>query len=441
MSQWNLCVKTLNPILIKKIRIKNPLGRIFDFVTHLSHIAFYRIRCNSFSIAMNSDDLNFGGNSLRNLPRLRSFKRRRVSSYDRTGGNYDWFVITPNEKKIIFDVDGPACITHFWTTQAALFMPFYARHVILRIWWDNEPEPSVECPLSDFFGCGHGEFHNFTSAPLQMSPRGGKGFNSWWPMPFRKHARIEITNENEKKINVYFYVDYELYDKFPEDSNLPIGYFHAQFRRVDYKTDIHNDFDTGKKISRVNFQMAGKNTLANGGYEKNHIILEAKGKGQYVGCHLDIDNCVRFNLNWPGEGDDMIWIDDDLGKEPTLYGTGTEDYVNQAFSQQEKYSAPYHGTIKPGGFNWAGKITFYRYHIQDPVSFEKQIKVSIEHGHANTRGDIWESTAYWYQTEPHAKFPQLPNKAARTPRKERNWKIWFLFGIIAVVAICWKFVL
>ena len=114
----------------------------------------------------------------------------------------------------------------------------------------------------------------------------------------------------------------------------------------------------------------------------------------------------------------MVFIDDDIGKKiPTLYGTGTEDYVNQAFSQSEKYSAPYHGTIKPGGFNWWGKITYYRYHIEDPIYFNKEILVTIEHGHDNHRNDDWSSTAYWYQKEPHDHnlYPKLLDKKGRKP--------------------------
>ena len=111
----------------------------------------------------------------------------------------------------------------------------------------------------------------------------------------------------------------------------------------------------------------------------------------------------------------MIFIDDDVGGEPTLRGTGTEDYVNTAFCPQEKYSAPCHGIIKGGGVNWTGKITYYRYHIFDPVHFRRRIRVTIEHGHNNTRGDLWETTAYWYQREPHAAFPVLPDREHRRP--------------------------
>ena len=153
----------------------------------------------------------------------------------------------------------------------------------------------------------------------------------------------------------------------------------------------------------------------------NYKILEAKGKGQFVGCHLDIDNItfMPWYINWPGEGDDMIYIDDDVEKGvPTLHGTGTEDYVNQAWAQRQKHSAPYHGTIITGGLNWWGKISYYRYHIEDPIYFNKRIVVTIEHGHDNHRKDDWSSTAYWYQREPHdhTLFPKLLDKKGRKPR-------------------------
>src|SRR6056297_2872123 len=122
------------------------------------------------------------GRNLRELMRLNSFKRKRTSSRDETGGNLDFLIIKPGEKRTIFDQNGPGCINHIWTTQMALFAPFYPRHIIIRIWWDKEENPSVECPLGDFFGLGHGELINFNSLPLQMSPEDGRGMNCWWPM-------------------------------------------------------------------------------------------------------------------------------------------------------------------------------------------------------------------------------------------------------------------
>jgi hypothetical protein len=373
-----------------------------------------------------------GSGSLQNAFRLRNFERRRASSYDRTGGNKDYFLIAPGERRVVFDEAGPGCITHIWTTQLCLGEKYWLRNVIVRIWWDGEESPSVECPLGDFFGLGHGERIDFVSAPLQMSPQKGKGFNSWWPMPFKRRARIEIENDAPGSwvpeaqsgtmgrlpgLIFYYYVDYERYGPEVEGEFEDAGYFHAQFRRVDYRKDMLYDRDTKKRMGGFEWQFdGGKNTRANGGYDENHVILEAEGAGQYLGCHIDITNRWRWTFNWPGEGDDMIFIDDDVGGEPTLYGTGTEDYVNTAFCPQEKYSAPYHGIIKGGGPNWLGKISYYRYHVQDPIPFKRRILVSIEHGHNNTRGDIWETTAYWYQKEPHSPSYLLPGRAERGPR-------------------------
>ncbi len=386
--------------------------------------------------------IEIGSNPLKNVMELRPFKRRRVSSYDRTGGNKDNLTIKPGEKRVIFDVKGPGCITHIWTTQACR-VPFFPRHIIIRMWWDGEKLPSVECPLGDFFGLGHGDRRDFNSAPLQMSPQAGKGMNCWWPMPFRHSARIEIEYDVPKggDLTLYYYVDYEVYEKWPETEH-PLGYFHAHFHREIY-SDMESDPDTGKEYKYMEWQFSkGHNTRENGGYDRNHLILHAKGKGQYAGCHIDIDNKFRFKsvflLNWPGEGDDMIFIDEDVGGEPTLYGTGTEDYVNTAYGPWSKYDAPYHGIIR-GDWVFRRKYSVYRYHIPDPVSFEKEIKVTIEHGHNNHRGDIWETTAYWYQVEPHMPLPPLPKFEERTPRKPWKGLKWFLGGaavvIIALVVI------
>ncbi len=385
------------------------------------------------------------GRNLRELMRLNSFKRKRTSSRDETGGNLDFLIIKPGEKRTIFDQNGPGCINHIWTTQMALFAPFYPRHIIIRIWWDKEENPSVECPLGDFFGLGHGELINFNSLPLQMSPEDGRGMNCWWPMPFKKHAKIEIENDNptsrifdpnnipklKKGITFYYYVDWELFDDWSEledqksvksKNNVPIGYFHCHFRRVDYKKDQKRDYQTDEKLGFLRWQLnGGNNTRKNGGYDRNHQILEAEGKGQYVGSHIDIDNRLRIQallpgMNWPGEGDEMIFIDEDVGGEPTLYGTGTEDYVNTAFCPTQKYDGLFHGVIK-GDWNPIGKLSYYRYHVLDPIPFEEKIKVTIEHGHNNLRGDIWETTAYWYQQEPHKPFPAFPTREQRMPRK------------------------
>lgn len=381
--------------------------------------------------------MKLGTTSLRDACRLREFKRKRISSYDRTGGNQDFYIIPAGEKKIIAEIHGAGCITHIWVTMANSERHF-PRNVIIRMWWDGEQNPSVEAPIGDFFGCGHGKRVDFVSAPLQMSPQRGKGFNCWWPMPYEKKAIIEIENDTEKQLTFYFYVDYEEYKELPKFNTVPIGRFHAWFNRGVYETMTH-DRDTGKKFGRIEWQISGgKNTKENGGYKENHLIADIKGKGQYVGANINIVNPNYFLINWPGEGDDMIFIDGD--EEPTLYGTGTEDYINTAYSPTYKHCAPYHGIIIPGKFNYLGQITYYRYHIEDPVSFEKSAKVTIEHGHDNHRGGIWDTTAYWYQIEPHEPFPPLPAKKDRMP-VDYTWnKARLIFLLIVILGwLSWKF--
>jgi hypothetical protein len=153
----------------------------------------------------------------------------------------------------------------------------------------------------------------------------------------------------------------------------------------------------------------------------NYVILEAAGKGHYVGCHLDIDCFERGVQDWYGEGDDMIIIDGE--PLPRLYGTGTEDYFNTAFGPSQEFCTPYQGiTVNSGTkeWPWAGKNSVYRFHIEDPIYFEKSIKVTIEHGEANLLSNDYSSTAYWYQTEPHLPFPPLLPVSQRSPRPEQG---------------------
>ena len=376
-----------------------------------------------------------------------SVKRKRISSYDREGGNHDWLDIKSKEKVIIAEEENCGCITHIWCTTSSKER-YYLRNVIIRMYWDGEDEenPSVEVPLGDFFGLGHAKSKNFITEPFQMSPRSGKGFNCWLPMPFLKGFKIIIENDTDKPLKLFYYIDYELYEVAVENFS-DYGRFHAQWRRENPTTPKKLNPKNNKKYKTAKpskFSYGGKNTDP---LKENYIILKASGKGSYVGCHLDIDNItfMPWFFNWPGEGDDMIFIDDDVSKQiPTLHGTGTEDYVNQAWAQSKKYCAPYHGTIKGGGINWWGKITYYRYHIKDPVYFNKEIIVSIEHGHDNHRKDDWSSTAYWYQNEPHDTFPLLPEKKKRRPRRHflhMTRKSICLLSLILVISLCFIFLL
>jgi len=351
-----------------------------------------------------------------------SVKRKRISSYDRSGGNHDWIDVKSGELVVLGEEQVAGCINHLWCTMRCK-SKYYLRNIIIRMYWDGESDdkPSVEAPIGDFFGLGHAKREVFISSPFQMSPRGGRGFNCWWPMPFSEKFKITLENDNPDPLNFYYYIDYEIYEDGIENAQ-SFGRFHAQWRRENPTTPKLIDSETGKRFKKskpITFNYTGgKNTEP---LKENYRILEASGKGHYVGTHIDFDNITTLPfINWPGEGDDMIFIDEDIDKGiPTLYGTGTEDYVNQAYGQAKKHCTPYHGTIKPGGFNFFGKITYYRYHIEDPVYFNKKIIVTIEHGHDNHRGDDWSSTAYWYQLEPHDQtlFPKLLDRNGRKPRK------------------------
>ncbi len=349
---------------------------------------------------------SFGSGTLRSLPRIRDVKRRRESSWDRTGANNDFVTIKAGECYVLAKIPGAGCITHIWMTLRSNDVN-YLRNGVLRAYWDSEKDPSIEVPVGDFFGMGHGLTKNFASAPLAMSPEHGKGFNCFFAMPFAKGARIEVTNENRSdELILYFYVDYEAYDGLEES----LGRFHAQWRR-------QNPCDGIEQGEMNNFEFQGVlqfgSQAKNLDGKRNYVILEAEGKGHYVGCNLNIRNLRKTNeWNWYGEGDDMIFIDDDEWP-PTLHGTGTEDYFNTAWCPTQEYCSPYHGVILPGGPNWADCVTLYRYHIEDPIQFAKRIRVTIEHGHANHRSDDYSSTAYWYQAEPHKRFPKLPSAKKR----------------------------
>ena len=187
------------------------------------------------------------------------------------------------------------------------------------MYWDGEENPSVQAPIGDFFGMGHGITKNYSSAALQMSPDDGRALNCFFPMPFGENARIEIESNADEPIKFYFYVDYEL---------------HAVWNR-ELTKGIDDD------ISNALYCFGGKNTTG----EDNYVILDAVGKGHYVGCNLNIHN-LRFTQewNWYGEGDDMIFIDGETWP-PSLHGTGMEDYFNTAWCPQQEQNTPYHGII------------------------------------------------------------------------------------------------
>ncbi len=288
------------------------------------------------------------------------------------------------------DIDGPGAIQHIWLTVD----PTFWRRLVLRMYWDGEDTPSVETPLGDFFCNGWGERCNISSLPIAVNPAGG--FNSYWEMPFRGHARITVENIGPDEIKGFYYqIDYTL-TEVAEDR----AYFHAQWRR--------------------------SNPLP---YQQVHTLLDGvSGQGQYVGTYLAWG--VR-NTGWWGEGEIKFYLDGDQDW-PTVCGTGTEDYFGGAWNfehpegQYGVYSTPYLGlpqVILPDGlYHSQPRFGMYRWHVPDPIRFGQNLRVTIQalgwrsslegkRRYLPLQDDI-ASTAYWYQTEPHAPYPALPDRNA-----------------------------
>jgi len=313
------------------------------------------------------------------LPLLSDGIAGRASSYDVTGGNGDSWAFEPGQTRELARLEGPACITHIWSTIAARG-PGYYRKIVLRIYWDDEASPSVETPIGDFFGLGDGQYYLYSCAPIQIGDRGG--LNCYWRMPFKRSARMTVTNECETPIGLYFHIDYE---RWPgrEAEFESLGYFHAQYRQ-------------GRPPEKG----------------KDYTILDAEGRGTYVGCNFTIQ---LGSPGWWGEGDDKIYIDG--AEKPTVWGTGSEDYFNGAWGFPTTAYANAYSGVPLNGFFQAGAITnCYRYHIEDPIPFKQSIRVDIEH----RGGDYISTVAYWYQQEPHAPFPPLPSLDERLLEEQRN---------------------
>ncbi|HIE04262.1 MAG TPA: DUF2961 domain-containing protein [Candidatus Latescibacteria bacterium] len=279
------------------------------------------------------------------------------------------------------EIEGPGTVLHIWMTVK----PEAYRDCVLRFYWDGEGEPSVEVPLGDFFAVGHGLRYKVNSIPVAVNPNGG--FNCYWPMPFRKSALITIENQRWEDITGFFYqITYALGD-VPEDSL----YFHAQWRR--------------SMTSRQH---------------PEHTILEGvRGRGHYVGTFLA---WTQLSNGWWGEGEVKFYIDGDRDY-PTICGTGTEDYFGGAWCFGETFSTAFLGyplwRREPGE---VPRHAMYRWHIMDPITFRREIRVTIQalgwwpDGTFQPLTDDIASVAYWYQTEPHSPFPELPPPEARWSR-------------------------
>lgn len=343
---------------------------------------------------------------LNNIALIRNAKTGRASSWNQTGANGDCWKIPAQSSVVLADIAGPGCITHIWMTQIDGY-----RECLLRITFDDAPGPSVLCPLGDFFCVGHGKpqtFQNyFFTASKCDDPRflTGCALNCYLPMPFRRRAVVELINESEKPRNQFFYIDYETHDDLPDNA----AYLHAEFRRVNPFGGWGGDatlIETGKAINKEEKA-----------WRDNYVILDAKGRGHYIGCNLSVTNFFDppDGDNWWGEGDDMIWVDG-YKWPPDLHGTGTEDYFNQAWgTQPSAFLRNGSSYFEPGRTSFHGGLhTYYVFHVENPVHFRESIKVTIEHGHANSLRNDYCSVAYWYASEP-TPVRDCPPLAKRLP--------------------------
>jgi hypothetical protein len=328
-------------------------------------------------------------------------KSKRVSSFDRTGGNRDRFEsIADGESRALFDVKGAGMINHIWITIAPPPPALSRNDIILRMYWDGEQEPSVEAPIGPFFGQGWDESYNYSTLPLAAGPREGRGLVSYFVMPFSKGARIEIENDSGQEVSAfYYYIDYVELESLPED----VGRFHAWYNR-----ELTESLPDGENEWGV---LAPQQPNTTG--DDNYLIADIKGKGHYVGVNYYVHSPGPM---WYGEGDDMFFIDGEAWPS-SLHGTGTEDYFNTSWSPKDLFSHPFYGYARVNDdVGWLGRTHVYRFHITDPVYFDSSLRFSIEHGHNNALTLDIATVAYWYQTEPHQNFPPLPNREARKPR-------------------------
>jgi hypothetical protein len=371
-------------------------------------------------MAFNGLGMNLGNLSLLSNAQTRSISAENPTGDKSAGGRHvdpnhgpsrdlgtGWKVrpctqIAPGETLILADVDGPGAIQQIWMTPSGNY-----RNTILRFYWDGEENPSVEVPVGDFFASAYTSFSTYApinSLPVCVNP--GNAFNCYWEMPFRKHCKITMENIDTTPMTIFYQVNYTLTEILEN-----AAYFHAQFRRV--------------------------NPLQ---YKDIYTILDGvRGQGQYVGTYM----AWQVNNNgWWGEGEIKFYMDGDIptGKSiaeavaeyggdsfPTVCGTGTEDYFcgsynfeNKTTKQYQEFTTPYAGmphVVRPDGVYQSNtRFSLYRWHIMDPIRFQDDLAVTIQAlgwrsgGRYLPMQDDIASVAFWYQTEPHVKFPTLPDK-------------------------------
>ena len=355
------------------------------------------------------------GTHLGNLSRLSSARSRSISPENLTGEKGEggkstdgaaanaardlgqgwkvspYLLIDPGETQTLADISGSGAIQQIWMTLARGRW----RHTILRIYWDDQEHPSVECPVGDFFACGWEQYARVDSLAVCVNP--GRAFNCYWHMPYKRRARVTLENMSEEQISIYYQINYVETD-VPDDE----AYFHAQFRRI--------------------------NPLP---YKKPYTILDGvQGHGHYVGTYMAWGS---NNAGWWGEGEIKFYLDGDH-EFPTICGTGTEDYFCGAYcfdpgildrttaSAYEEYNSAYAGlpqVIRPDGvYQSQTRFGMYRWHIPDPIRFEEDIRVTMQalgwrtdkdRKYLPLQDDI-ASVAYWYQSLPSAPLTPLPTK-------------------------------
>jgi hypothetical protein len=334
------------------------------------------------------------------LAKPKNFTASRVSSYDRAGANIDMAVIPPTgEEFVLADIKGPGAITHIWTT-------FYGggRDLVLRVYWEGSPNPSIEAPIGDFFGVAMGINAPITAYPVQASS-GGRARNSWWYMPFNKAARVTVVNMRPPDFfegtdvplrhhnTLYYYIDYQAYSRPVPD----ITYFHARFREKD-------PTDRGVPVR----------------------LAEIEGDGHFVGVVM---GQRARTAGWFGEGDDIITVD---GKV-SFIGTGTEDYFCDAWGFRV-FSNPYNGVAVYEGRRVGDRLSAYRFHIVDPIPFRKSFVFDIEHWPwvsvwPNTGREYYSSTSFWYQKSLHKPWPRLEGFIPQEPWDPAKGR-WFVPGAL-----------
>ena len=337
-----------------------------------------------------------------NLTQQQLYTAHRASSADPTGRNADSRKLQPGETLTLLDVDGPGQVSHLWFTIASPER-YHLKRMVLRMYWDGEQSPSVEAPIGDFFGLGLGYYVRWQSSMLSVG--GEKSLNSFFPMPYQRHARITITNEGQRVVPALYYnIDYRTL-------LLPLApgtlYFHAQYRQA----QPNRGWTT--RWTKNSQPLVNKKPNLTG--QDNYVWLEAKGTGQYAGVTMSI---LQNQDDWWGEGDDMFFVDG--AKRPSIAGTGAEDYFLGAWGFKEHpFSYQLYGAPVVGKDHAGGRSSVYRFHLDSPITFSTSFKATIEHGSANHRSDNFYSVAYWYQIEPHAPFPDLPPVQQRLPVLEQ----------------------